>query len=142
MLTATQLSALAWEKMNGLLPCTVQDALTGKVLMLGYMNKAAAEHSVSSGLVTFDSRNKTRPWTKSENPGRPVIGSRDSKWSHLPFRHRVVLANRERPGKLRTRLLAAHYFTACSRARSSKLHGQITRRRCTPLCAKSRRRRG
>jgi len=72
MLTATQLSALAWEKMNGLLPCTVQDALTGKVLMLGYMNKAAAEHSVSSGLVTFYSRSKERLWTKGESSGHTL----------------------------------------------------------------------
>ena len=42
-----------WSKGGGLLPAIIQDAQTGQVLMLGYMNKDAALKTVESGLVTF-----------------------------------------------------------------------------------------
>ena len=54
---------------GGLIPAVVQDALTLKVLMLGYMNEAALEQTRSSGLVTFFSRTKSRLWTKGETSG-------------------------------------------------------------------------
>ncbi len=54
---------------DGLLPAVVQDARTGKVLMLGYMNAAALEQTRSTGLVTFFSRSKQRLWTKGESSG-------------------------------------------------------------------------
>ncbi|SMG28569.1 phosphoribosyl-ATP pyrophosphatase /phosphoribosyl-AMP cyclohydrolase [Marivirga sericea] len=52
---------------NGLLPAVIQDAVTGKVLMLGYMNEEALEKTKSSGKVTFYSRSKQRLWTKGES---------------------------------------------------------------------------
>jgi len=52
---------------NGLLPAIVQDAVTGKVLMLGYMNEEALKLTESSGKVTFYSRSKQRLWTKGES---------------------------------------------------------------------------
>lgn len=58
---------LAWEKMSGLLPCTVQHALTGEVLMQAYMNADAIKESLSSGKTTFYSRSKERLWTKGES---------------------------------------------------------------------------
>lgn len=58
---------LAWEKMSGLLPCTVQHALTGEVLMQAYMNAEAIKTSLSSGKTTFYSRSKERLWTKGES---------------------------------------------------------------------------
>jgi len=52
---------------NGLLPAVIQDAVTGKVLMLGYMNEEAVEKTKSTGKVTFYSRSKQRLWTKGES---------------------------------------------------------------------------
>ncbi|HET8860375.1 bifunctional phosphoribosyl-AMP cyclohydrolase/phosphoribosyl-ATP diphosphatase HisIE [Marivirga sp.] len=52
---------------NGLLPAVIQDAVTGKVLMLGYMNEEALGKTQSSGKVTFYSRSKNRLWMKGES---------------------------------------------------------------------------
>ena len=54
---------------NGLLPAIVQDEITGKVLMLGYMNEEALEKTNEIGKVTFFSRSKNRLWTKGEESG-------------------------------------------------------------------------
>ncbi len=51
---------------DGLLPAIIQDNLTGKVLMLGYMNREALEKTEKEGVVTFYSRSKQRLWTKGE----------------------------------------------------------------------------
>ena len=58
-----------WNKGGGLLPAIIQDARTGQVLMLGYMNEEAAVTTVASGKVTFFSRSKNRLWTKGETSG-------------------------------------------------------------------------
>ena len=58
-----------WDKGDGLLPAIVQDAATGQVLMLGYMNCDAADATIDKGLVTFFSRSKQRLWTKGESSG-------------------------------------------------------------------------
>ena len=59
--------SLAWDKMDNLLPCIVQDAQSGKVLMQGFMNQEALEHTLNTGKVTFFSRSKQRLWTKGES---------------------------------------------------------------------------
>lgn len=64
-----QIEALAWDKQGGLLPAIVQDARGGRVLMLGYMDRAALEATLSSGRVTFYSRSKQRLWMKGETSG-------------------------------------------------------------------------
>jgi phosphoribosyl-AMP cyclohydrolase / phosphoribosyl-ATP pyrophosphohydrolase len=51
---------------DGLLPAIIQDNLTGKVLMLGYMNAEALEKTTADRKVTFFSRSKQRLWTKGE----------------------------------------------------------------------------
>jgi phosphoribosyl-ATP pyrophosphohydrolase/phosphoribosyl-AMP cyclohydrolase len=51
---------------KGLIPAIIQDVLTGKVLMQGYMNEEALNHTLASGKVTFFSRSKNRLWTKGE----------------------------------------------------------------------------
>ncbi len=51
---------------DGLVPAVIQDADTGKVLMLGYMNREAYDKTVAEGVVTFFSRSKNRLWTKGE----------------------------------------------------------------------------
>jgi phosphoribosyl-ATP pyrophosphohydrolase/phosphoribosyl-AMP cyclohydrolase len=68
-LTAADLDAIAWAKMSGLLPAIVQDAGTGQVLMLGYMDRAALAATLDSGFVTFFSRSKGRLWQKGETSG-------------------------------------------------------------------------
>lgn len=69
MLTEQQLAQLDWEKTDGLLPAVVQHAVSGEVLMLGYMNKEALAKTLESGKVTFFSRTKGRLWTKGETSG-------------------------------------------------------------------------
>jgi phosphoribosyl-ATP pyrophosphohydrolase/phosphoribosyl-AMP cyclohydrolase len=64
-----QIAVLAWDKQGGLLPAIVQDADTLRVLMLGYMDRAALEATLDSGRVTFYSRSKQRLWTKGESSG-------------------------------------------------------------------------
>ncbi len=54
---------------KGLMPAIVQDSNTRQVLMLGYMNKAALQQTLSSGKVCFFSRSKNRLWTKGESSG-------------------------------------------------------------------------
>ena len=58
-----------FNKMNGLVPAIVQDAVSGKVLMQGYMNEAALAKTQESKKVTFYSRSKERLWTKGETSG-------------------------------------------------------------------------
>lgn len=58
-----------FEKGNGLIPAIIQDAETGKVLMLGYMNNEAFEKTKADKRVTFYSRSKNRLWTKGEESG-------------------------------------------------------------------------
>lgn len=65
----TALETLDWNKSDGLLPAIVQDAATGTVLMLGYMNREALAATQASGRVTFWSRGKRRLWTKGETSG-------------------------------------------------------------------------
>ncbi|HLP52664.1 MAG TPA: bifunctional phosphoribosyl-AMP cyclohydrolase/phosphoribosyl-ATP diphosphatase HisIE [Chitinophagales bacterium] len=56
-------------KSDGLVPAVIQDAQTGKVLMLGYMNQEAFNKTESEKRVTFFSRTKNRLWTKGEESG-------------------------------------------------------------------------
>lgn len=64
-----QIESLDWSKGDGLLPAVVQDARTGKVLMLGYMNREALRATLGEKRVTFYSRSKQRLWTKGETSG-------------------------------------------------------------------------
>ena len=54
---------------DGLVPAIVQDASTKNVLMLGFMNQAAVDATISLQKVTFFSRSKKRLWTKGEESG-------------------------------------------------------------------------
>ncbi len=58
-----------WAKMDGLVPAIVQDAASGEVRMLGYMDRAALEATLRDGLVTFYSRSRGGPWRKGESSG-------------------------------------------------------------------------
>ncbi len=65
-------NALAWAKMDNLIPAIVQNAVTGKVLMQGYMNQDALDKTLATGHVTFFSRSKQRLWTKGEESGNTL----------------------------------------------------------------------
>ena len=56
-------------KMGGLVPAIVQDSVTMKVLMLGFMNEEAYDKTLSSGKVTFYSRSRKCLWTKGATSG-------------------------------------------------------------------------
>lgn len=58
-----------FKKMDGLVPAIIQDAVTQKVLMLGFMNEEAYQKTVETGKVTFWSRSRNTLWTKGETSG-------------------------------------------------------------------------
>ena len=64
-----EITQLDFEKMGGLVPAIIQDSVTQKVLMLGFMNEEALHKTVDTGNVTFFSRTKGRLWTKGEQSG-------------------------------------------------------------------------
>lgn len=66
MLTREQIDGLDWQKVDNLMPVVVQHAISGDVLMLGYMNREALDVTLESQKVTFYSRTKQRLWTKGE----------------------------------------------------------------------------
>jgi phosphoribosyl-ATP pyrophosphohydrolase/phosphoribosyl-AMP cyclohydrolase len=57
---------------KGLIPAIVQDADTGQVLMLAYMNEAALEKTLSSGEAWFYSRSRQELWHKGETSGNKI----------------------------------------------------------------------
>jgi phosphoribosyl-ATP pyrophosphohydrolase/phosphoribosyl-AMP cyclohydrolase len=65
----TTSSKIDFAKLNGLVPCIVQDAATLRVLMLGFMNEEAYNKTLQEKRVTFYSRSKQRLWTKGETSG-------------------------------------------------------------------------
>jgi phosphoribosyl-AMP cyclohydrolase len=65
--------ALDFNKQDGLIATVVQDALTKRVLMVGYMNREAFDKTVASGHVTFFSRSRQKLWTKGESSGHYLL---------------------------------------------------------------------
>jgi len=68
-MTTTTTLPLNFEKLSGLIPAVVQDAVSDKVLMVGFMNSDAYVKTLESGLVTFFSRSRNQLWTKGESSG-------------------------------------------------------------------------
>jgi phosphoribosyl-ATP pyrophosphohydrolase/phosphoribosyl-AMP cyclohydrolase len=58
-----------FSKLDGLIPAVIQDAVTGEVLMVGFMNQQALERTRESGFATFFSRSRQALWTKGETSG-------------------------------------------------------------------------
>jgi len=54
---------------NGLIAAIAQDAKTGQVLMVGYMNREALDQTVQSGFATYFSRSRRQLWKKGEKSG-------------------------------------------------------------------------
>ncbi|RAV98647.1 bifunctional phosphoribosyl-AMP cyclohydrolase/phosphoribosyl-ATP diphosphatase HisIE [Pseudochryseolinea flava] len=61
--------SIDFSKLNGLVPAVVQDAVTRRVLMVGFMNEEAYNKTLRENKVTFYSRTKDRLWTKGETSG-------------------------------------------------------------------------
>jgi phosphoribosyl-AMP cyclohydrolase len=60
---------LDFAKSGGLVTAVVQDAATGRVLMVGYMNQESFQKTVETGFVTFYSRSRKKLWMKGESSG-------------------------------------------------------------------------
>jgi phosphoribosyl-AMP cyclohydrolase len=81
-----------FEKMDGLAPGIVQDARTGEVLMLGFLNPASYARTLETGFVTFWSRTRRKLWMKGETSGnrlRVISASTDCDHDTLLFRVEV-----------------------------------------------------
>ncbi|MEJ5284744.1 MAG: bifunctional phosphoribosyl-AMP cyclohydrolase/phosphoribosyl-ATP diphosphatase HisIE [Brevinematales bacterium] len=68
MFTDFDINRLKFDE-NGLIPAIIQDAISGKVLMLGYMNKEALTKTIESGKTWFYSRSRKTLWNKGETSG-------------------------------------------------------------------------
>ena len=64
---------LDFDKMGGLVPAIIQDAETGKVLMLAYMNSIAWEKTLETGKAWFYSRSRDKKLMKGEESGNVQI---------------------------------------------------------------------
>ena len=69
MLTEQQRRELDWKKTDGLMPVIVQHAVSGEVLMLGYMTPEALDKTLESGKVTFFSAHETATVDQRRNVG-------------------------------------------------------------------------
>jgi len=79
-------------KMDGLVPGIVQDARTGEVLMVGFLNDESYRKTLDTGFVTFWSRTRQKLWTKGETSGnrlRVINAATDCDQDTLLFRVHV-----------------------------------------------------
>lgn len=79
-------------KAGGLVPGVVQDARTGEMLMLGFLNEESYRRTLESGFVTFWSRTRGKLWMKGETSGnrlRIITASTDCDNDALLFRVEV-----------------------------------------------------
>jgi phosphoribosyl-AMP cyclohydrolase len=67
--TETAGVAIDFGKMDGLVPGMVQDAKTGELLMLGFLNETSYRMTLETGYVTFWSRTRGKLWMKGETSG-------------------------------------------------------------------------
>ena len=80
---------LDFAKMDGLLPAIVQDAVSGEVLMVGFLNEISYAKTLETGFVTFWSRTRQKLWMKGESSGnrlRLVSASTDCDQDTVLFR--------------------------------------------------------
>lgn len=67
------LKKINFSKLNGLVPAVIQDSVSGKVLMTGFMNAEALMQTQKTGKVTFYSRTQKKLWIKGETSGNYLI---------------------------------------------------------------------
>lgn len=61
-----------YTKLDGLVPAVIQDAESGEVLMVGFMNETALARTKETGFATFYSRSRRALWTKGETSGNTL----------------------------------------------------------------------
>jgi phosphoribosyl-AMP cyclohydrolase len=66
-------SKLDFGKLNGLITAVIQDHVTGRVLMVGFMNEEAFRRTVETGYATFFSRSRNKLWLKGESSGHKLV---------------------------------------------------------------------
>jgi phosphoribosyl-AMP cyclohydrolase len=64
---------LDFSKLDGLLPAVIQDASSGRVLMVGFMNEESFRKTVETGFATFYSRSRRKLWLKGESSGHRLV---------------------------------------------------------------------
>ncbi|MFN7920033.1 MAG: phosphoribosyl-AMP cyclohydrolase [Bryobacteraceae bacterium] len=64
---------LDFTKLDGLIATVVIDHVSGKVLMVGFMNQEAWRKTAETGFVTFYSRSRNKLWTKGESSGHKLV---------------------------------------------------------------------
>jgi phosphoribosyl-AMP cyclohydrolase len=64
---------LDFSKLDGLVAAVIQDATTGRVLMVGFMNEEAFRKTVETGFATFYSRSRNKLWLKGESSGHRLV---------------------------------------------------------------------
>jgi phosphoribosyl-AMP cyclohydrolase len=87
--TAASNPTIDFTKLDGLVCGIVQDAATGQVLMVGFLNEESYRKTLESGFVTFWSRTRKKLWMKGETSGnrlRIVETSTDCDNDTLLFR--------------------------------------------------------
>jgi len=81
-----------FDKMDGLVPGMVQDAVTGEILMLGFLNEVSYRKTLETGYVTFWSRTRGKLWMKGETSGnrlRVISAATDCDSDALLFKVKV-----------------------------------------------------
>jgi len=90
--TAPRTATIDFAKAGGMVAGIVQDARSGEVLMLGFLNEQSWQHTQTTGFVTFWSRTRNKLWMKGETSGnrlRIVSASTDCDSDALLFRVEV-----------------------------------------------------
>src|ERR1700761_1775496 len=64
---------LDFSKLDGLVAAVIQDATSGRVLMVGFMNEEAFRKTVETGYATFYSRSRNKLWLKGESSGHRLV---------------------------------------------------------------------
>ncbi len=86
------MTMIDFAKDGGLVAGIVQDASTGEVLMLGFLNEESYRRTLATGYVTFWSRTRGKLWMKGETSGnrlRVVSAATDCDSDALLFRVQV-----------------------------------------------------
>lgn len=68
----THLMNLDFAKLDGLVPAVVQDATSGDVLMVAFLNEESWRMTIETGFATFWSRSRSKLWTKGESSGHKL----------------------------------------------------------------------
>lgn len=90
--TTTEFPTIDFAKMDGLVPGIVQDAKTGEMLMLGFLNEVSYAKTLETGFVTFWSRTRSKLWMKGETSGnrlRVISAATDCDFDTLLFKVEV-----------------------------------------------------